>query len=224
MPCHDLQLRLCVAKCDLAALRVIRALQVLINVTSRKVFNPGQLRIPAGQPGGGEWTTEDSPADGSDSLDDPLQTPSIGDNGEQPQDASRRRVGPTGTPAQEARWRIADAQAREATSRVRELDPAWRDPISITGGVEGEIAHREAVARAAEQRYNEIVKDAIPGANPSWGVNRLRKELYDNGFYFERPTDSSGYLYRNPETGAQVRIMERPSYHWRSDPPEKYYF
>ena len=107
MPCHDLQLRLCVAKCDLAALRVIRALQV---------------------------------------------------------------------------------------------------------------------ARAAEQRYNEIVKDTIPGANPSWGVNRLRKELYDNGFYFERPTDSSGYLYRNPETGAQVRIMERPSYHWRSDPPEKYYF
>lgn len=60
--------------------------------------------------------------------------------------------------------------------------------------------------------------------NPSWGVNRLRSELYERGFFFERPTNAPGWLYKNPLTGEEVRIMERPPNVWRSDPVEKHSF
>lgn len=42
-----------------AGLRVIAAAMRLRNLFCKANFNPGQLRIPAGQQGGGRWTTED---------------------------------------------------------------------------------------------------------------------------------------------------------------------
>lgn len=129
-------------------------------------------------------------------------------------------------PHSRARLAITTARARDAQRRVRELDPEWRGPRSFTSPdrIEGSIAHQEAVARAAEARLAEILRDAIPNANPSWGVNRLRNELYDRGFVLRRPTDSPGLLYRNESTGEEVRIMERPQSQHRSDPREKYIF
>jgi len=98
--------------------------------------------------------------------------------------------------------------------------------VSVTDpeGIEGQIAHHEATAEAAEARLAEILHDAIPDTNPGWGVNRLTKELYDRGFFLERPTDSPGLLYKNPETGEEVRIMERPLSQRPSDPAEKFTF
>jgi hypothetical protein len=144
------------------------------------------------------------------------------------QPASRRRAGHgRGTPAQEARLATVEARAREATRQLRELEPDWQGPQSLTDpeGIEGRIAHQEATAEAAEGRLADILRNAIPDTNPSWGVNRLTKELYDRGYFLETPTDSPGLLYKNPETGEEVRIMERPtSRRYSNDPPEKHTF
>jgi hypothetical protein len=148
------------------------------------------------------------------------------DGSERPQPASRRRSGPRqGTPAQEARRAIAQTRAREATRRVRELEPTWEGPQSLSDpdSIEGLIAHQEATADAAEARLAEILRDAIPNTNPSWGINRLRKELNDQGYVFKESTDSPGFLYENPNTGEQVRIMERPSRAFRTDPTQKHF-
>lgn len=180
---------------ELAAIR----LQLLLRKAN---FNPGQPRDEVGR-----WITE-----GVDGL---------------VHDVSRRRGGRReGTPAQEARLAAAIVQARSAQRRLRDLDPDWRGPQSVTlpESVEGRIAHQEATARAAEARLADILRDAIPSTNPSWGVNRLRRELYDRGFVLRRPTDSPGLLYRNESTGEEVRIMERPQLQHRSDPREKYTF
>ena len=151
------------AKSHLAGLHVIRALQILIDLTSHKDFNPDQPRVPEGEPGAGQWTSSDGTNDGSPD-EDPLQTPSIGDDSEQPQDASRRRAGPTGTPAQEARLAIATGQAQQAVSRVMESDLTWRGPTSVTNNIEGQIAHQEAMAEAANVRLAEIARSSI-GSN-----------------------------------------------------------
>jgi hypothetical protein len=144
---------------------------------------------------------------------------------ERPQPAARRRTGPRGTPAQEARHDAAAARAREAVRRLRELEPAWQGPQSVSESIEGRIAHQEATARAAEGRLAEILRGAIPNTNPSWGVNRLVKELHDQGYVLIQPSRrGSGLVYENPSTGEQVRIMERPPTQYRGSPPEKYTF
>ncbi len=80
---------------------------------------------------------------------------------------------------------------------MREVDPTWEPPRSITSTIEGEIAHHEAVARAAESRLAEIRRDAIPGFNPAWGVNRLTRELHEQGYAFDRAARGDGLIYRN---------------------------
>lgn len=130
-------------------------------------------------------------------------------------------------PATQAQLQRLDAAARRldaATQRLREIDPTWRPPPGLYETAEGQIRHYEDVAQQAEARYTWITRDALPGANPAWGVNRLQSELYNRGFYFQRLTDAPGVLYQNPLTGEEVRIMERPTRTWRSDPPEKHYF
>ncbi|MEM7248107.1 MAG: RHS repeat-associated core domain-containing protein, partial [Acidobacteriota bacterium] len=57
----------------------------------------------------------------------------------------------------------------------------------------------------------------------SWGRNRLVKELHDQGFVLDRPTNSgNGLIYRNLETGTEIRIMPRPTRRYRGDPPAKH--
>ena len=165
---------------------------VLFNAPDPKAnFNPSQLRDELGR-----WT--------GDGNGDGLV-----------HDVSRRRGGRSeGTPAQEARNAAARAHAQAARRRVRELDPEWREPQSAfpRGSIEGQIRHEEAVARAAEARLAEILRDAIPNANPSWGVNRLRSELSDQGYILRGPATrggSRGMMLEN-QAGDRVRIMERP--------------
>jgi hypothetical protein len=127
------------------------------------------------------------------------------------------------TLAQEAQFAIALSNARAAERRVRQLDPTWQPPGSVSATITGQIADLQARASAAEARYNEITRDAIPGTNPSWGVNRLRKELREMGYQFTQPTRDPGQLFENPATGAQVRIMERPQQGpSRSEPLQKF--
>jgi hypothetical protein len=69
---------------------------------------------------------------------------------------------------------------------------------------------------------NPLPPGSIPNANPEWGVNRLEKELRDRGFMFQKPTDAPGKVLKNEVTGEELRIMERPSRIWRTDPAEKH--
>lgn len=100
--------------------------------------------------------------------------------------------------------------ANRAAARVREIDPNWRPSPSAFESAEGAIRAREAEAAEALARFDVLRRDAIPKTNSSWGVNRLRRELNEQGYIFEKPTRSPGFLYRNPETGEEVRIIERP--------------
>lgn len=176
--------------------------QLDTSVAPKANFNPGQLRDELGQ-----WTQEG----GGDGL---------------VHDVSRRRGGRReGTPGQQARHAVARLRAQAARRQVRELDPAWREPESAfpRDSIEGQIRHEEAVARAAEARRAEILRDAIPDTNPSWGVNRLRRELNDQGYIFTGRTRSPGFVYENQQTGEQVRIMERPPASFRRDSPQKHH-
>lgn len=60
------------------------------------------------------------------------------------------------TPAQATRLARAEAWARDAADRVREMDPTWRPTPSLTGTVEGEIAALNAEAREAEGRIRDL--------------------------------------------------------------------
>ena len=127
--------------------------------------------------------------------------------------AGRGRRGPS-NPAQENDLAFAAARARITTSQVQELDPTWRPTPQVydPNSIEGSIAAQEAIANEAEARLADLQAGAIPGTRSDWGVNRLGKELRDNGYLFKEPTDSPGQLLENLRTGEQVRIMERPSY------------
>ncbi len=65
------------ARHHLAGLQVLAALRVLIRLTEPK-FNPGQLRVPAGKPHGGQWT---KPGDhgGGATVDGTGNGPAVGD-------------------------------------------------------------------------------------------------------------------------------------------------
>ena len=109
-----------------------------------------------------------------------------------------------GTPAQEARHDAAAARAREAVRRLRELEPTWQGPQSVIR--DDRRPHRPSGGdgTAAEARLAEILRDAVPDTNPSWGVNRLVKELHERGFILERPTRSPGrhLLIQRPANGS----------------------
>lgn len=171
-------------------------------LSAKAGFNPGQARLPAGSPGGGRWG-----------------------GGAQAEYVSRRRHVTDGTPAQLSRLESARAQASIAVSRLRRLEPSWRQPPGVYGrDIEGRIAHLETLRRDADTRYAAITRDAVPGTNPAWGLDRLRSELHDRGFYYERPARGDGWIYTNPTTGEYVRIMERPQRVFRNDPSAKHTF
>jgi hypothetical protein len=68
------------------------------------------------------------------------------------------------TPGQGARLTIAEARARDAIRRVREIDPNWRPTPSFKESAEGLIRTYESEAREAEARIAELARAGIgPG-------------------------------------------------------------
>jgi hypothetical protein len=110
-------------------------------------YSPEQPRVPAGDPLGGQWTS--------------------GGNRTTELSAQRRRnLGPRmePTPGQAARLAVAEAQARDAIARVRELDRNWQPTPSFRETVEGQIAAAQAETREAEARLQELSRVGIgPG-------------------------------------------------------------
>jgi hypothetical protein len=122
-------------------------------------YRPDQPRVPAGNPDGGQWTSEG----GGSATEESDGTVELS--------ASRRRSPPSEpTPGQAARLAAAEARAQDALQRVRQLDPSWRPTPSVTETVEGRIAAREAEAREAEARLRALAEVGIgpgPFANRS---------------------------------------------------------
>ncbi len=176
-------------------------------------YRPDQPRVAAGNPDGGQWTDEGG---GASSYD--IAQSRGGRN------STSVRVGGRsfeGTPSQVMRLSNATNTANREIARVREVDPEWRPSVSAFETIEGAIAAREAELREAQSRIKELYKDAIPNTNPSWGVNRLRKELNNRGYKFEKPPRSEGFIYSNP-LGEEVRIMRKPQRRYRTDPVQKF--
>jgi HK97 family phage portal protein len=117
------------------------------------------------------------------------------------------------SPAQAQRLDNAASNARGDIARVQERDPTWRPQPQLTDpmSAEGRIAAYEAMSKEAQARLSELLKDSCPAINPNWSVRRVENGLRDNGYIFSRRTDSPGKLFRNPTTGEDVRIMERPA-------------
>lgn len=140
-------------------------------------YDPNQPRIPAGSTGGGQWTS--------------------GDSGEarQPREMTRRWLPRGATPAQQTRFALAKAQADAATARVHRRDPTWRPPPSLTATAEGEIAHQEAVARAAEGRYRELQGMGIGSGPYTAGSIPARGPERDFTAAERREINSLGYEY-----------------------------
>jgi len=136
-------------RCELAALRVNVALERLV-LSHKAGFNPAQLRIPAGLPGGGQWTD-------SDGGDDVIL---IGARGRGSVSVRIGNQSFEATPAQAARYAVANARAEAAAARVAEVDPTWRPQRSLTdpNSIEGQIRRAEGEAREAEARLAGLAR------------------------------------------------------------------
>jgi hypothetical protein len=138
---------------DHAALR--HALdEVKAALLARKAgFDPNQPRVPAGNSDGGQWTDAGGGGEGNNSATE--------------FSASRRRLGLSGqgTPAQMARFEVANARANDAIARVRAIDPNWKPRASAYGtGIESEIRRANDLAAEAEGRIGELQRAGIgPG-------------------------------------------------------------
>jgi len=133
-----------------AARRVQQALKRLAVLAHKAGFNPAQLRVPAGNPDGGQWTGGGGAVGGL--------VHQVGARGRQFGVVRVGRASLPATPGQTMRLANATAWARSATERVRELDPTWRPRPSFTETVEGEIRAREMEAREAQQRLAELTR------------------------------------------------------------------
>jgi hypothetical protein len=141
-----------------------------------KAYNPNQPRVPVGNPGGGQWTSDGS----SRSSNDPQVLSDATPHNEWKPHAQYAQYRATGspirvngvwllpTPAQAARLSAAEAQSRDALSRVRELDRDWRPSPSAYTTVEGLIESYRADARQAETRLEVLSLKGI-GSGPFAG-------------------------------------------------------
>lgn len=105
---HEARLSLRHIRCEVAELRVYLALKQLVALSYKAGFNPAQLRLPAGQPGGGRWTD----GDGGDVI-------LVGARG---RGSVAVRVGKRtleATPAQAARYAVANLRATPRSGGCR---------------------------------------------------------------------------------------------------------
>ena len=138
-------------------------------------YSPEQPRVPRGNPGGGQWTSDVAAGANnrndsrivSDATPDPIKA---GTQYAQ----SRPRAGFASviingqriesTPAQQARLTVVEAQARDAVQRVQELDPKWRPEPSAYESVEGLIGAYQSDLRQAQDRISELQRVGVaPG-------------------------------------------------------------
>lgn len=134
---------------EVAALRIYLALKRLVALSHKAGFNPAQLRLPAGRPGGGRWTD----SEGGDVI-------FVGARGRGSVSVHVGNRTLDATHAQAARYAVANLRANTAIHRVREIDPSWRPRPSLNdpNSIEGQIRRAEGEAREAEARLVELAR------------------------------------------------------------------
>jgi hypothetical protein len=112
-------------------------------------FSPDQPRIPARNPGGGQWTSG-----GGGSPSGRVRLAQAG--GRSGRSSAILARFPEATPEQEVRFFIAEASARNLLEQVRLRDPGWKPTPSLSSTIEGAISAAEAETREARARLAEI--------------------------------------------------------------------
>jgi hypothetical protein len=142
--------------------------------TALKKYSPNQPRVPAGNSGGGQWTSDggNGPADDSRVVSDVTPDNTWKPGAQYAQNTRRGGGGPIlingnwldPTPAQAARLTVAEAQAQDALARVRNFDPYWQPTPGLYATIEGKISDLEAQAQEAKARLAELASAGIgPG-------------------------------------------------------------
>ncbi|WP_146618736.1 hypothetical protein [Rhodoplanes elegans] len=179
------------AACDLAFARCMTALRRYVETCRKANFDPNQPRVPAGNPEGGQWTSEENWSDLSHEantdtgqepkppagINDPrvvLDSQQIGisETVSSSGYASLRSRRPAGsvlingqrielTPGQAARLEAVQAQAEAAIARVQKYDPKWNPSPSAYETVDGLITRYEAEAREANLRISFLTARGI---------------------------------------------------------------
>jgi hypothetical protein len=166
-------------------------------------------------PGGGEGSDagggdDDAAREGGDETDDGEED----DRDARVIQVSRRRGGPTGTPAEEARLTAAISATRSAERQVRELDPNWQPPQSVSATIQGRIADQQARAEAARARIAELLPRGF-GSYESYASfgQTLREGLSAAGFQNVVPMlRGSAVTGQSFRTGEQFDAGRRSDY------------
>jgi hypothetical protein len=139
----DWKLRLARLKYDIAAERFPAACRRFVRLAKANPNWHLQPRVPEGNPDGGQWTPVS-------------RTGPSGGRGP----SSVRIGGRTleATPAQAARYALAEARSRDWVARVREIDPRWSPRPNIYETMEGAIRARQAEASEAQTRLAELAR------------------------------------------------------------------
>lgn len=140
--------------------RLVRGIHLLrtemqflrLHLILRAGFRPDQLRVPAGNPEGGQWT------DGGVVR---VSRRTGGSSG--PIRVGNRWLNPT--PAQEVLLARSFAEMRAALRDVRKVDPRWKPTPQLYESVEGQIAANTAIALQARFRIFEL-RGTIVGPGP----------------------------------------------------------
>jgi hypothetical protein len=113
-------------------------------------FNPSQPRVPAGNPDGGQWTSEGGGGGEPRAEQVSLRPRRLGGTR-----VIQGRVYET-TPSQEVRLTTSEAHARSLIREVQRHDPDWRPTPSLYEGVEGRILANESDALQAAARLRAL--------------------------------------------------------------------
>lgn len=195
---------------EIATQRLIFCLEKLAALNRRGGFNPAQLRIPAGNPEGGRWTDS---GEGGD-----LVLATARGRGSVSVRVGNRTL--DATPAQAARYAVANSRAEAGRRRVQELDPAWQPRPSLTdpNNIESQIRRAESEARDAEMRLAGLSRSRFgdnqgppldpPGARTGSGTPTLPPFDAINGFRAVTGMPDIGGGIAGPKTDGTVAFTE----------------
>ncbi len=131
----------------------------------------------------GRFTTGDGQSTGSSHSSDGARVAQAGPARPQSRTTILARF-PAATPAQEVRWAISDAIARQEIAQTETVIPGYRPRPSVTSTIDGETSRNEADARDAREARARLQSDTLTGgggAAPTAATKTLADVCVQNG-------------------------------------------